>query len=66
MTNDQLFLYNSDSPAPTVDIKAVQAVADDLNAALAAQEHGGTAATAGTTSRSCSPAASRLKIFGQQ
>jgi hypothetical protein len=33
-------------PAPTVDLKAVQAAADDLNAALAAQAHGGTAATA--------------------
>jgi hypothetical protein len=29
--------------APTVDIKTVQAAADDLNAALAAQIHGGTA-----------------------
>jgi hypothetical protein len=33
-------------PAPTVDLKIVQAAADDLNAALAAQVHGGTAATA--------------------
>jgi hypothetical protein len=33
-------------PAPTVDLKAVQAAADELNAALAAQVHGGTAATA--------------------
>ena len=33
-------------PAPTVDLKAVQAAADGLNAALAAQAHGGTAATA--------------------
>jgi hypothetical protein len=33
-------------PAPPVDLKAVQAAADDLNAALAAQVHGGTAATA--------------------
>jgi hypothetical protein len=33
-------------PAPTVDLKAVQAAADELNAALAAQAHGGTAATA--------------------
>ena len=33
-------------PAPTVDLKAVQTAADDLNAALAAQAHGGTAATA--------------------
>ena len=33
-------------PAPTVDLKAVQAAADGLNAALAEQPHGGTAATA--------------------
>jgi hypothetical protein len=33
-------------PAPTVDLKAVQAAADGLNAALAAQVQGGTAATA--------------------
>jgi hypothetical protein len=33
-------------PAPTVELKAVQAAADDLNAALAAQTHGGAAATA--------------------
>ena len=33
-------------PAPTVDLKALQAAADDLNAALAAQAHGGAAATA--------------------
>ena len=33
-------------PAPTVDLKALQAAADGLNAALAAQAHGGTAATA--------------------
>jgi hypothetical protein len=33
-------------PAPTVDLKTVQAAADELNAALAAQVHGGTAATA--------------------
>jgi hypothetical protein len=32
-------------PAPAVDLKAVRAAADDLNAALAAQAHGGTAAT---------------------
>jgi len=32
--------------APPVDLKAVQAAADDLNAASAAQVHGGTAATA--------------------
>ena len=37
---------NAAFPAPTVDLKAVQAAADDLNAALAAQAHGGTAATA--------------------
>ena len=40
LTNNPAF------PAPTVDRKAVQAAADDLNAALAAQAHGGTAATA--------------------
>jgi hypothetical protein len=40
LTNNPAF------PAPTVDLKAVQAAADDLNAALAAQPHGGTAATA--------------------
>jgi len=40
LTNNPAF------PAPTVDLKAVQAAADDLNAALAAQAHGGTAATA--------------------
>jgi hypothetical protein len=40
LTNNPAF------PAPTVDIKTVQAAADDLNAALAAQVHGGTAATA--------------------
>jgi hypothetical protein len=33
-------------PTPTVDLKTVQAAADDLNAALAAQVHGGAAATA--------------------
>ena len=33
-------------PAPTVDLKAVQAAADALNTALAALPHGGTAATA--------------------
>jgi hypothetical protein len=40
LTNNPAF------PAPTVDLKEVQAAADDLNAALAAQIHGGTAATA--------------------
>jgi hypothetical protein len=40
LTNNPAF------PAPTVDLKAVQAAADDLNAALAAQTHGGSAATA--------------------
>jgi len=40
LTNNPAF------PAPTVDLKAVQAAADDLNAALAAQAHGGSAATA--------------------
>jgi hypothetical protein len=33
-------------PAPTVDMKTVQAAADELNAALTAQAHGGKAATA--------------------
>jgi hypothetical protein len=33
-------------PAPTVDLKTVQAAAEELNMALAAQVHGGTAATA--------------------
>jgi hypothetical protein len=40
LTNNPAF------PAPTVDLKAALAAADDLNAALAAQVHGGTAATA--------------------
>ena len=40
LTNNPAF------PAPTVDLKALQAAADDLNAALAAQTHGGAAATA--------------------
>ena len=40
LTNNPAF------PAPTVDLKAVQAAADGLNAALAAQAHGGMAATA--------------------
>jgi Fibronectin type III domain len=40
LTNNPAF------PAPTVDLKAVQDAADELNAALAAQAHGGTAATA--------------------
>jgi hypothetical protein len=33
-------------PAPPVDLKTVQAAVDDLNAALAAQQNGGPAATA--------------------
>jgi len=33
-------------PAPTVDLKTVQAAVDELNAALAAQVHGGISATA--------------------
>jgi len=37
---------NPSFPAPTVDLKAVQAAADNLNAALAAQALGGSAATA--------------------
>ena len=40
LTNNPAF------PAPTVDLKAVQAAADELNTALAAQALGGTAATA--------------------
>jgi hypothetical protein len=37
---------NPSFPAPTVDLKAVQAAADELNAALVAQVGGGTTATA--------------------
>jgi hypothetical protein len=37
---------NTAFPAPTVDLKTVQAAVDDLSAALAAQAHGGAAATA--------------------
>ena len=37
---------NSSFPAPTVDIKAVQTAADDLNEALVAQAQGGPALTA--------------------
>jgi hypothetical protein len=37
---------NPSFPNPTVDLKVLQTAADDLNAALAAQVHGGTAATA--------------------
>ena len=33
-------------PSPTVDLKTLRAAADDLNVALAAQAHGGVAATA--------------------
>jgi hypothetical protein len=40
LTNNPAF------PVPTVDLKAVQTAADDLNVALAAQLHGGMAATA--------------------
>ena len=40
LTNNPAF------PAPTVDLKAVQAATDDLNAALVAGTHGGTKATA--------------------
>jgi hypothetical protein len=40
LTNNPAF------PAPTVDLKAVEAAADGLNMALSAQPHGGTAATA--------------------
>jgi hypothetical protein len=37
---------NPSFPAPTVDLKTVQAAADELNAALAAQVNGGKTATA--------------------
>ncbi len=37
---------NAAFPAPTVDLKAVRTAADSLNEALAAQPHGGAAATA--------------------
>jgi hypothetical protein len=37
---------NAACPAPTVDLKTVQAAVDDLSAALAAQAQGGAAATA--------------------
>jgi len=40
LTNNPAF------PAPTVDLKTVQAAADDLKDALTAQPHGGAAATA--------------------
>ena len=40
LTNNPAF------PAPTVDLKALQAADDDLKAALVAQAHGGAAATA--------------------
>ena len=40
LTNNPAF------PAPTVDLNAVQAAADDLKAAVSAQAHGGMAATA--------------------
>jgi len=40
LTNNPAF------PTPTVDLKTLQAAADDLKAALAAQPHGGAAATA--------------------
>jgi hypothetical protein len=40
LTNNPAF------PSPTFDLKAVQAAADDLNAALTAQAHGGSAAKA--------------------
>ena len=38
-------------PAPAVDLKTLQAAADDLNAALAAQVHGGKTATAEKNNR---------------
>ncbi len=40
LTNNPAF------PPPPVDLKTVQTAVDDLNTALAAQAHGGTAATA--------------------
>ena len=40
LTNNPAF------PAPTADLKAVEAAAEGLNTALAAQTHGGSAATA--------------------
>jgi len=40
LTNNPAF------PAPTVDLKTLQAATDDLNAALVAQAHGGAKATA--------------------
>ena len=45
LTNNPAF------PAPTVDLKSLQAAADDLKAALAAQPHGGAAATAGKNNK---------------
>ncbi len=45
LTNNPAF------PSPPVDLNAVQAAVDDLNAALAAQPHGGTAATAEKNSK---------------
>ena len=39
LTNNPAF------PAPAVDLKGVQTAADELNAAMAAKAHGGTAAT---------------------
>ena len=41
--------------APTVDLKAVQAAADELNAALVAQACGGTTATAEKKNRQEAP-----------
>jgi hypothetical protein len=38
-------------PSPPVDLKAVQAAVDELNAAIAAQAHGGMAATAEKNNR---------------
>jgi hypothetical protein len=42
---------NPSFPAPTVDLKTVQAAADELKAALAAQAHGGRTATAGKNNK---------------
>ncbi len=45
------FTNNPAFPAPTVDLKTVQAAVEELNAALAAQAHGGTTATAEKNNR---------------
>ena len=55
LTNNPAF------PAPTVDLKTLQAATDDLNAALVAQAHGGAKATAEKNNKqgACSPARGR-------